>query len=566
MDHRYHCEMSGKSKGYGSKGPEPPPKGRNTGRAKLYLSIRLALIKLIVAQDAAYHGIGRWDIEGPMVESVEALLVAAHARYTRALAKDSDTKPALQEYLKEFGKARKKTNIRKLISLQRHIMCRASCENNAFLICFTSALSLLELVGVTCTDIDCWRSGFKLIGRGDLPGAADCLINTIVFTQKYSQDPLDERNWEGQEYTINTINPMGSQEFKDAQKEKFNSDLFKEREKRAASLPVCIATMAAVYLHILKLMMAVRCSQIDDIRNVARNQKIFRFCQVYLFLALSITSPARASETLCATFDDFTECVEGDDHFMLIFRALMPKGTLPRPKAYEARNWHGKKMKKLIRRLHDVLPLYASALSLPDNLEFCMTIMLRLQPGLLDPEINPQMRLFVGTGNGAVKAATAVTSKRKGRGCALDTESESDTEVSDNDTQKAAPKKQNRKPFGQGDLTTASIDSQLQLILPPGAVRGCWMTGYSCRVSYAVCFDRLLCLDDPRLVAHVCWLYGHEPGSTQAEMYSNTGGRCQKCLKCKGVDWLLNCTCNPKRDRRTRAKLEEAEEEDEEDA
>lgn len=124
-------------------------------------------------------------------------------------------------------------------------------------------------------------------------------------------------------------------------------------------------------------------------------------------------------------------------------------------------------------------------------MQFAMTIMMGLEPELLlDTDKNPHMHIFVGTGNG--------------------------------------------DKFGSGDMATNTLDGQLaDLALPPGAVKGRFLSGYSFRVAYAVIMRHIGVMNDPALEELVRKWFGHSELSLQIDRYAGSPRRVLTCLPCR---------------------------------
>lgn len=150
-----------------------------------------------------------------------------------------------------------------------------------------------------------------------------------------------------------------------------------------------------------------------------------------------------------------------------------------------------------------------------------MRIMIRVKPdALINPETNPLMRVFVTPGaNGKC-------------------------------------------------LTTAGADNNLRdFCLPPGAIRGKWISGYRFRVAYAVIFKKLGMLDGSQLHMWIREFFGHVESSNQAEEYSRSKGRPRSCKSCRDSDKPSSeCACAfiEKRDRSAETKKAKRAEHDKE--
>lgn len=515
----------------GSKGPFIPKAiaiEKNVARAQLYFAIHLGLVEIIRIQCGLYNGDYDWDITEDLVLMVEQLLIAAAAKYTHGTQGRSEINAALSAYRKKTGQANKKAlnGLKNLISLQRHIMKinDGRGDFNAFDITYNKACKMVEFEGVTGSDMTHWGAAFTMIGKGSPEGMGNTRAAITIWTftgsmssfmgmtpanQAKAIDPTMATNWQEREnFSIYTVNPLDDVSFHKLRKSKKQATKA-DRAKRAATTAIMVATIVAIIESIMSMLAQGWVERsIDHEKNKAFNRRIFRKAQVLLFVVLMLTCPARACEILEMTMDDILENVHGAMSFMVCLRGLMGEGTMPRALVYTLRRWYGKALELLSEEFYqDVWPFYATAISLPDVMEFCFTIMFRFEPELmLYPENNPSLRLFIGTGNG--------------------------------------------KAFGKGHLSTGTMDQQLMSDLPPGIIRGKGITGYSCRVGNAVIYKGMKFLGFHKLAACIAEIFGHITGSQQADLYAGTRGRCKTCTKCVDTDGPCPAGCNPKRIRK----------------
>lgn len=476
----------------------------NTGPALLYLSTRTGVSQLVSQRDAELGPIN-WHIDQEIVDQTAALLTAAAKKYERS-ATDCDTEAALDVYLKLTGSSQKQEQggVKNYIRLQRQLLRVEGGETNAFKVGLPGARKLLKVPGITATLGRKLIAAFRMIGRAGIEGLGK--TNGVVRYFKFKvRDNIEEyvpsdflpdsKRWKEKVYNITTDNPMNEKSLKKVitTLASIAKESGVDNAKRAATLPIVVAVIATFKIEIMARLDAMGFKSITDLRYRNKNRKIYRLCQVLLFVILSLVSPNRPIETLDKAMDDFLESVDGEDNFMMIFRGLMEPGALPRPNTYSITQWYGKFMKLFEKYQCDVMPFYATAISLPDVMQFSMTTMMALEPELLlDTDKNPHMHIFVGTGNG--------------------------------------------DKFGFGDMATNTLDGQLaDHALPPGAVKGRFLSGYSFRVAYAVIMRNIGVMDDPDLEELVRKFFGHSELSEQVTRYAGSLGRLLTCNPCRNT-------------------------------
>lgn len=556
------------------------------GYSELYSAIRLVLISFIVE-------IGGGQIEGPLIDRVVIELNAAREHYKLNIHPShmSETDDALR-FLLSANKKGVRIQLRNLISLQRFLMDISNVNGDALQV--TTGM-IFDKIGsnhldpatrATETEIKSWKAAFKLVGRPNYvdPGGSS---GQVTLCTRNNLDAT--RTWSPMNVTQDTLNPMESPRYKQALAAAKNPEKKTANSKRAASLPLIFAYIAAVYASIMQDLDTLGDSMIGDNNNKTANEALYRKCQVLMFLAIAVTSPARASEILSHTFDDFTEDVKGHDRFPVLFRGLMDRWTLPRIIMYFYRRWFGKVDKstakekangdqhteRLATYMQDALPIEASALSLPDLCVVSMTIMLRLQTvNLLSPIVNPGMHIFRGTGNGDdFEPGPELLAFLGMEDDDSADEDENDDEFSAQQRKKLSKKRAAAKkklqsavlkrqkqaasgsksvPFATGELTTSRMDSLLQMDIPFGAVRLSGLSGYSFRTGFAVVLHQLkfLGVDSPPQRARLVRMwFGHSPNSMQIIEYALTLGRCMSCNTCKNLSFLKHkmCACFRKR-------------------
>lgn len=555
------------------------------GYSELYSAIRLILISIV-------SEIGGGQIDARVTDKVADELNAARDHYQLHIHPShmSETNDALR-FMLSTNKQHVRIQLRNLISLQRFLLGISTVNGDALQV--TTGM-IFDQIGsnhmdpatrATETEIKSWKAAFKLVGRPNYVDPGGTSGQVTLCTRNNLVDPL--RTWSPMSVTQDTLNPMESPRYKQALAAAKNPDKTTANSKRAASLPLIFAYIAAVYASIMQDLDTLGDSIIDQSGNKTSNEALYRKCQVLMFLAIAVTSPARAIEILSHTFDDFTESIKGHDEFPVLFRGLMDKWTLPRTIMYFYRRWFGKVDKssakekangdqyteRLATYMQDTLPIGASALSLPDLCVVSMTIMLRLQTvNLLSPVVNPGMHIFRGTGTGDSfepgPELLALLGLDEDPG-----EDENDDEFAAQQrkklsTKRAADKKKLQSkilkkqkqaasgtrsvPFATGELTTSRMDSLLQMDIPYGAVRHSGLSGYSFRTGFAVVLHQLnfLGVDSPPERARLVRMwFGHSPTSMQIIEYALTLGRCLSCNICKSFSLVKYkmCVCFRKR-------------------
>ena len=224
-------------------------------------------------------------------------------------------------------------------------------------------------------------------------------------------------------------------------------------------------------------------------------QVIVRVAAKVMALVLEVSRVSRGNEVCCTSFADLTVSVQGiGKPVWLLARAMVPKGSVPRPEWYREWKWNGKDKQEFLDLIHDCLPYDASALSLPDILEWCMRIILALEPSYCNPEVNPQLLMFLGFGKA--------------------------------------------KPHSLTPLTTNLLNGWLKdaKTLPPRAVGDRWLTSYSSRTSFAKSVMEFALLDrlDPELADAVRGCFGHSTTSQEIKKYAQTKGRVCVHAEAKG--------------------------------
>lgn len=525
----------GKGKGKGKGNGKPPQfttqkvsEEHCSNRAALYLSVLTILLQLISGKVEACHGSYTSNIEKEgMVNILEESLRAADKKYKHS---KNDNTPgnsaALDGYLNMTGYVhdQKREGLKHLIDLQRNIMKMMDGNKGANMSIFhlteTDVINLL-LADERAGTVTHYRAIAKMIGMGNPEPMARVELWSFIPRDIHACTPADylptaNYNWQ---YTrnmdVNTVNPFGFDRCTKMRLIRENANTAKPTHaKRAANLLVLIATLAHLGTAILNLLRNPPHPLIDHASNKLHRQQLIRLCQMKMFMAIIMTCPARASEVLDMSMDDFMEGVTGchKDGFMLIIRALLDEDALPRGTVYFMRQWFTKQIKVLKEYQRDMLPEYASAISLPDIMINCMRVMLRCEPDMyLDPARNPHMHIFIGTGNGQAKAGPSTSIR-------------------------------NSNPmFGEGPLTTKAIDAQLKMAqaLPHGANPLRWLTGYGCRVGAAVVCHRLGFLaENTVLCENIAEYFGHFEESEQASRYALSLERLMSCM-CTG-----ECACN----------------------
>lgn len=469
------------------------------------------------------------------------------------------------------------TNIRNIICLQRFAMSVPAAQNNALNLTDQMVRNTIPEGAFTGTDIEHCLSASKFIGKGNKAGKT---LELAIWKHGYRMP---------NEF-INSENPFGGKTVRGLKNALMSArrETYGERcSKRAGTLPGVAMCLVSVYLAIVTAIRKLGDGLVDDPKNKPAGQRIYRKCQVLLFIVMSLTSPARGRELLLSSMDDFTESVKGNEDFMLICRVLMQDpSALPRAKFYKMRRLHAKHLMKLMVYMQQMLPQYASALSLPDIMSFCLSIMVRIQPEkLLSPLNNPFMHLFLGTGNGLspdeIREKAAAIRERDDyvsdddedpvetivdRVGNLDFERPEIADI-DPDIIKAralakecgVPVPASRRCFGEGNLEMGTMDSQLKQDLPPGFVRKMSITGYSSRTGISHLLDKLcfMATTECKVIQEFLRIwYGHSAISIQIHKYAQGCGRFKICTNCadEKTDSKV-CWCNVLRTRPATGKI-----------
>lgn len=232
-------------------------------------------------------------------------------------------------------------------------------------------------------------------------------------------------------------------------------------------------------------------------------QAIFNACTRAIALAMSLAIPSRSCETaLEASIFDLVCDVDGPPGqpplrgVPLVALALMdstklatpdPDQQLPwLPRRFTAWYWKGKRVRKFIQLHQYTLPSSASALSLPHVVVWAMSIILRLRPDFLDPQVNKELRLCMCMNGQQLNPLTTST-------------------------------------FGQW----LSAPTQL----PPCICEGFNITPYSVRASFAISFVQHRLLErHNQMASRVREWFGHSQGSAQIEDYASTPFCCKVCV------------------------------------
>lgn len=550
------------------------------GYSELYSAIRLILISIVAE-------IGDGQIDAHVTARVVEELIAAKNHYHAEVHPKQmfEIEDALRVMLTE-NKTGVRIQLRNLISLQRFLIGISTVNGNALYVTTGMIFDQIAInhmnpaTRATETEIKSWKAAFRLVGRPNYVDPGGTSAQRFVSTRNNIVDPL--RTWSQIPFHQDTLNPMNSPRYQQALTAARNPDKKTTQSKRAAPLPLIFAYITAVYASIMQGLDTLGDTVIDQPSNKTSNEALYRKCQVLMFLAIAVTSPARGIEILSHTFDDFTESINGHDRFPVLFRGMMDKWTLPRTIMYHYRRWFGKTDKstprdkangeqyaqRLATFMQDALPIGASALSLPDLCVVSMTIMLRLQTvNLLSPDVNPGMHIFRGTGNGddfvpgqellellgmneediEDKSDDGYDAQQRKKLSKKRAVAKKNLDVKIQKKQKRAASGTKSVPFATGELTTSRMDSLLQMDIPYGAVRQSGLSGYSFRTGFAVVLHKLdfLGVDSPPQRARLLRMwFGHSPTSMQIIEYAVTIGRCLSCNICKSFSLLNYKMCN----------------------
>lgn len=470
-----------------------------------------------------------------------------------------DTKDAAGGYITAGGKlfnSTDNTTIRNIIKLHRLALRVPSADGSALNLTTSMGSDFVtrESNQISGTEVEHCTSAAKFIGMGVASGEV-----RLVTCYKIDGFPSHFQLNPSIPFCSAIVRPIiadRKQDRKDASGD--------ATAKRAGGVQGMAAGAASVYLAMINLMKSMGDGKIDDEKYAHKGKQLFRKAQVLLFVVISMTSPARGRETLMATFDDFTERVQGNEEFMIMMRCLLVDPcALPRTKFYRMRRLHAKHLNTLERYMQQALPEYASALSIPDVMCFCMTVMIRLQhKNLLSPRCNPFMHIFLGTGDGKVDRVEAEAEDEVDRvfDNQVDEIAEKDEEVvaaralakSHNiPIPSGSGSKRKATPFGVGNLEMARMDTQLKQDVPPCCVRKSFISGYSSRTGIAILLEKLDIMDeteDKQLRDFVRMWYGHSMKSWQVLLYAETTARFRVCNQCVDDVDSKGCWCFRLRD------------------
>lgn len=492
-------------------------------QAKLYETSRPVIVALIRANWKANDKTFGWNISKELLASVRAALIIADKRINRdkeGAYKQSET---LKDYLNETGCRHTKTKrtLRCLIVLQRDICRMRGFQGDMSIY----GLSSQDTLGLKADDKTCrlreWRVASCLVGRSN-PVTYDPEVK-FDYVQLMPSQPLtrlsamtpaklklladSKSNWRPiKEAIYSTVSPFAGMKKLGRRQTRLNmaNSAKMSHFKKAGNVPDMIATLARIELRIIEMLDSFKHPDVDHKLNKKLREDLIRLNQVKIYIGFQITHPGRGCEILDMSFDDLYEAVvgAGKGGFSLVFRALLDRKALPRGEVYMIRRLYNKTKVTtgVLTTQQDMLPHYASAISLPDMIVRSMRLILRLDMDMyLDPERNPYMHIFVGTG----------------------------------------------KKFGSGPLTTKAMDAQLQgpNAMPPCAVHGHWGTCYSGRVMAAVTCLKLGFLEDKELAQMIAEWMAHEPSSGQTGEYGKSDRRFLSC-KHEQEEGEGECTCS----------------------
>lgn len=319
--------------------------------------------------------------------------------------------------------------------------------------------------------LDDLMHAFRLIGRQHHPsdGEEDVVYNAGKQAKFSTTNPV-KGGW---------FNKRKKMMLRDAAVAYDANDKGDGGSKRAAPLLAFIMAIAACHVAVCDLLKKGGGNTIRSSGFQKMRLEIIRRCLTVVALVMQLMRVSRGKEVCTASFADLTYKVEGMGDVPVVVRALLPPGCLPRATQMNEMTWKGKKAKRFLHLIHDALPLFASALSLPDVLVWAFRIILMLEPGYLDPAVNPGLLVFMAPDN-------------KGR---------------------LVP------------LTTTTLNNWLKWYMPKRAVMGRWLTSYSARSSLAkaVVSRGLVTLgghtDLDKMLRE--W-FGHSPDSKQILEYART--------------------------------------------
>lgn len=400
--------------------------------------------------------------------------------------------------------------------------------------------------------LELWRTGCTHIGRPHTVAITGPTNSPVIFV-------LDSGNRQGAQtlknHLFTTDNPMKGQEFKAIKRGLFDVERAAKTAKRPPPLSGFVAAISAVLSAIRELIHSMGDSDVDDPRNLAKNEQIYAKCATLQFIVGMVTCPCRGGpEGLTRSQADILENVEGCENFMLINRILMDPSALTRTEYYDLLQYHAKRVKGMTQNLQQVLPQMASALSYTDTLLWTMTIMSRIQPSLLSARANPNMRLFMHIDKRKEVEVEADEREDSGSDEEDDEDDESGDEEEDQEITAArlAPKCDLCSPFRE--MTIGTMNSQLRKDLPPTAMHDFWLTGYAGRTGFAALFEALGIDKNPEMCTFVRAWYGHSDVSWQYRNYAMACGRLRFCLLCENAESSVGCVCTGKRKRCKRAK------------
>jgi hypothetical protein len=201
--------------------------------------------------------------------------------------------------------------------------------------------------------------------------------------------------------------------------------------------------------------------------------------EVFKVLALVIlsTRASRGNEVCVGRFCDFTCRVDGvSDNVWLLARAICKPGTIPRTADVTEQKLVGKNVNEFVELTHESMPEFMSLINLCDMFEWAMRIALALYPELLDPRVNPGMRVMLN-------------------------------------------------PHKNGVVKTVTLNDWLRQdkTLPRGACTDKWLTTYTLRSTISTYIVLYGLLKDTRYERLIRWFTcGHSSRSTQIESYAAT--------------------------------------------
>lgn len=174
-----------------------------------------------------------------------------------------------------------------------------------------------------------------------------------------------------------------------------------------AGLRQPVPSVMTVFLQIVWILWDIRQTMLKTPLNVMRDnesslshnsdcQTLLRKMQTVVALLLHMSRVSRVTETAKLSLRDLTYNVKDYGVVSIMVSALTDLGNLGRrrPAFYSENTYKGRNVQNVVHLLHEILPDFASMMSVPHAVRLLVRYKMALDPGSLDPLQNTKMLLF----------------------------------------------------------------------------------------------------------------------------------------------------------------------------